>query len=107
MKRGDTYPPLTLNLTDSASASGIDLTAASSVHMEMQNAAKTTLIASMGMVIASVLFGYVKHNWSVAETSMPDTWSLEWEILWANGGIQTVPNDGQKSLQINSDIEGS
>lgn len=103
MKRNDTYPPLTVALSD---ASGpINLTAASAVHMEMKGAA--TLIASLACVIASPAGGVVQHNWSGSETNVADTWTLEWEILWAAGGVQTVPNDGQKSLAIVPDLENS
>lgn len=104
IKRFDTWPPVTIALSDASGA--INLTTASAVHMEMVNAAKSTLIASMGCPIASALGGVVTHTWVAAETAMVDTWSLEWEILWANGGVQTVPNDGVKSLAIIPDIEG-
>jgi hypothetical protein len=108
LKRFDTYPPLAVTLSD---ASGpIDLTLASAVHMEMQNVAKTTLIASLAMTIASAPGGYCKRNWTAGgtnETSMADTWSTEWEILWQNGGVQTVPNDGQKSIAIIADLENT
>lgn len=105
LKRFDTWPPVVVALAD---ASGpINLTTASAVHMEMQNAAKSTTMASLGMTIASAAGGVVTHTWVSAETSMMDTWSTEWEILWANGGVQTVPNDGQKSIAIVADIEDS
>lgn len=107
MKRNDTYPPLTVALSDLAGP--IDLTAASAVHMEMK-ANVGTLIASLGCTIASAAGGVIKRNWGtggLGETSMADTWSLEWEILWAAGGVQTVPNDGVRQLLIEPDIEAS
>jgi hypothetical protein len=105
LKRFDTWPPVVVALSDASGA--IDLTTASAVHMEMQNAAKSTTMASLGCAIASAAGGVIKHTWVAAETAMVDTWSAEWEILWANGGVQTVPNDGQRSIAIISDIEGS
>jgi hypothetical protein len=104
LKRGDTYPPLSVTLSDASGA--INLTNASAVHMEMK-AAAGTLIASLGCTIASAPGGFIQHAWAASETAMVDTWSLEWEILWQTGGIQTVPNDGVKSLAIIADIEGT
>jgi hypothetical protein len=106
LKRGDTYPPFSCNLTDSSGASAIDLTTASSVHLEMKSTAGT-LMASLGCTIPSPALGYVKHAWSATETAMVDTWTAELEILFANGGIQTVPNSGQFSIAIVPDIEGT
>jgi hypothetical protein len=105
LKRFDTWPPLTVTLSDASGA--INLTTASAVHMEMQNVAKSTTMASLGCPIASALGGVVTHTWVSSETAMVDTWSAEWEILWANGGVQTVPNDGVKSIAIVADIEGA
>lgn len=103
IKRFDTFPPMSITLSDNNGP--IDLTTASSVHMEMKSAVGT-IIPSLGCPIASAAGGFVKHTFVASETSMVDTWTLEWEIGWANGGIQTVPNDGVKSLAIIPDIEG-
>ena len=104
IKRGDTYPPLTVTLSDLNGP--INLTAASAVHLEMKSTVGT-LIASLGCVIASPAGGVIQRNWGTTETSMVDTWSMEWEILWAAGGIQTVPNDGIRQLLVEQDIEAS
>lgn len=105
MKQFDTFPPLTVSLSDTNGP--INLTTASAVAMRMQNAAKSTTMASLGCVIASAAGGVIQRNWGTGgtvETSMPDTWSLEWQVLWQAGGIQTVPNDGVKSLLIEADL---
>ncbi len=102
LKRFDTYPPISVTLSDQSGP--IDLTSASAVHMEMRST-QGTVIASLGCVIASAPGGFVQHTWIAAETSMADTWSTEWEILWQSGGVQTVPNDGVKSISIVPDIE--
>lgn len=103
IKRFDTWPPVTIALSDVNGA--INLTTASAVHMEMKSGVGT-IIPSLGCPIASALGGVVQHTWVASETSMVDTWQAEWEILWANGGVQTVPNTGQLSIAIIPDIEG-
>jgi hypothetical protein len=78
MKRNDTYPPISVTLSD---ASGpINLTAASAVHMEMKPTSGP-VVPSLACTSASVAGGVTRHNWSISETDTADTWSLEWEIL--------------------------
>ena|ERR1700733_15837104 len=107
IKAGDTYPPISANLTDSSGASAIDLTTASGVHLELQAQSGGTRIASLGCTIPSLTLGYVKHAWNPTETAMPDTWTGEFKINWASpsGAIQTVPNNGTFSIVINPPIE--
>lgn len=103
-KRFDTYPPLTVTLTDQNGP--IDLSTASSVHMEMKSSVGT-IIPSLAMASFSATSGVIQHTWVGSETSMADTWNLEWEIKWANGGVQTVPNTGIVAITIEQDIEVS
>ncbi len=104
-KRFDTYPPMFASLTDSNGI--INLSTASAVHMEMKSSTTGTIIPTLICVIASAAGGYVQHNWVASETSMADSWSAEFEILWANGGVQTVPNDGVKTILIEADLESA
>lgn len=103
-KRFDTYPPLGITL--SGASGPIDLSTASAVFMIMKSQAAGTVIASMLCASTIATAGYVKHYWNATETAMADTWLAEFEIHWAaSNGIQTVPNDSQKQILIETDLE--
>lgn len=103
MKRYDTYPPIFANLSDTNGI--INLSAASQIKMIMKAQTGGTVI-SASCAIASALGGVVSHTWLATEVNQLDTWNLEWEILWNTAsGVQTIPNDGYKTLLVEADLE--
>ena len=83
MKRGDTFPPLALTVTENALP--LDLTAA----------------------VADAAAGEIEYEWQAGDTDTSGEYNLEVEIEWAAGGFQTVPNAEYDSLTIMDDLGGT
>lgn len=101
LKQHDTAPTMTAVLNQASSV--IDLTNASSVLMLMTGqGGVATVVATMG--IASAQGGYVAYGWRSGDTATADTYNTEFQINWANGTIETVPNSGYNAILINPDL---
>jgi len=106
LKAHDTYPPLNVVLSDQNGA--INLATASQVKLIMKNTGIATQVLVTGtMAIASAAGGNVTYAWRAADTSWPDLYNVEFEIAWTAGGIETVPNDIYRQIQINQDLENA
>lgn len=105
MKQNDTRPSLfrSLGQTVNAVASYIPLTAASKVTMYFRNA-NNTYVMTGSCTIASAAGGVVRHDWVAAESATVGIYSAEFEILWNDGGIETVPNSGYFAIEFVDDI---
>lgn len=105
MKQNDTRPALyrSLGQTVNDVASYIPLTAASRVTMYFRNAAKTYVMVA-SCVIASAAGGVARHDWVAAESATTGIYEAEFEILWNDATIETVPNDGYFSIEFVDDI---
>ena len=100
MKRGDTYPPLVLVLSDENGP--VDLTAANSVTVIVKTAASPAM-EFVGTVTAP-LVGEVTYTWAAADTDTTGDYSVEAEVDWGVDGIQTFPNAGVETLTIGDDL---
>lgn len=104
MKRNDTAVPLYRSLTHATgalAATNIPLAAASRVRMFMSQSA---ILNTASCVIASAAGGVVRHDWVAVETASSGIFNCEYEILWNDGTIQTVPNSGYFSIEIVADL---
>lgn len=105
MKQNDTRPSLfrSLGQTVNGVASYIPLTAASKVTLYFRNAASTYIMTG-SCVIASAAGGVVRHDWVAAESATVGIFNAEFEILWNDAGIETVPNTGYFSIEFVDDL---
>lgn len=105
IKQHDTQPVLqaTLQQTISGATGGIDLTAATSVKLLLR-AALDNVAVSRPAIITTPAMGVVTVNWQAADTATADVFNAEFEITWANGGIQTVPNDSYFTVEVKADL---
>jgi hypothetical protein len=105
LKAHDTYPPLQVVLSD---ANGpINLTAASQVRVIMKGTTggSIALVTGVMTISASPVGGFAAYTWAAGDTAIPNTYNVEFEIAWTTGGIETVPNDIYRTVQINQDLE--
>lgn len=51
--------------------------------------------------------GCVTYTLTSTNSSVADTCSVEWEITWSGGGVQTFPNSTYGAIQFVADLEGS
>lgn len=106
MKRNDTWPPLEATLSDQDGA--IDLSTAEAIHIYLRS--ETLLIKTGPCEIVEAAAGKVKYLWEPAEGETPadlhtsGTYKMEFEITWADGNIQTVPNGSYLELSVVDDL---
>lgn len=103
IKKGDTYPPLTINVTEDGDP--IDLTAADAVKIILKTTAGTAL--TFTATITNAMGGVIQYAWQAGDTAIVGSYNAEVEIEWAAGQYQTVPNDSYDSVTIMQDLGGS
>lgn len=96
IKQGDTRPGMTAQLKDNEVP--IDLTAATSVTFKMAPDAGGSLTVDSPCVFIDRDTGIVMYEWTTGDTATVGFYNIEFEIVWADLGVETVPND---------DVEGN
>ncbi len=103
-KRGDTWPPLYRQLNESVNGGAlqpINLTTALSISYLMQSGATvvsqvvtnpTNLDVDANGLARNYSTGWVEVAWDANDLDIPGTYKFEFQITWAAGKIQTVPN---------------
>lgn len=103
IKQNDTWRPLEAVLVDLDGP--IDLTTASSVSLKMRGTKRTGAVTVSGLCqVVSALNGEIVHEWDASETAVADFYNAEFEIIWGDGHIQTVPNSGYFYIDIQDDL---
>lgn len=103
IKQNDTWPPLTSTLRGDGGVA-IDLTEASQVRILLKS--ETLTIKTGPVDIIDAPNGKISYEWEgasgedPADTAFPGTYQMEFEITWATGKVQSVPNDGYKELVV-------
>jgi len=99
IKKGATYPALTVQLLDNAGAA-VNLTTAASVYFTMENVhSGVKKINHAAAVISSATEGIVKYNWIAGDVDTVGEYLGEFEITWADGKKFFTPVE--QLLQIN------
>jgi hypothetical protein len=101
IKQHDTWPPLRATLK--ANNVAIDLTTATSVRLILQSPAPLTIIGVCS-IVSPATSGVVTYSWISSNTATVGTYNGEFEITWANGAIETVPNDNYFQVAIKADL---
>lgn len=103
LKRNDTFPPVAATLTDSNGA--INLSAATNVQIILKGTSGSPIVGICSIVNAAA--GQVQYTWTIGDTAVADIYSVEFEINWAAGGVQTVPNAAAQNqmIEIDADLE--
>lgn len=106
IKRGDTWPPVDAVLSDQDGP--INLTTATSVKLLFKTTTGSTTYSRV-CTITDAAAGKVRYAWtnldaSTGPTSAVNSFNIEWEITWSDGGVTTVPNVGYKTLSIVADL---
>lgn len=87
VKQHDTYPPLVATLSDLSGP--VDLTTATAVKLI---AVSLTHTITGACSISDPTNGVVSYAWVTGDTAFTGTYTLEFEVTWTGGGIQTFPN---------------
>lgn len=103
VKLGDTFPPVEAILESSTGSgfSPIDLTEAKKVLFLMKLG---VTVISGACTYPSPKTGNVIYKWKAGDTNTVGAYRLEWQIEWNSGGIESVPNEGYDSLEIQENL---
>jgi hypothetical protein len=108
LKKNDTRPMFVAALRDKAGTGAeepLDLTGATEVLFLMRlESATGPLVVTGTAEVTDAEEGVVQYEWSVGDTEISGTFVAEFQITWADGGIETVPNDGYVSIVITDDL---
>ena len=97
LKQNDTWPPLVATLTK-GDGSPIDLTTAGTVHIYMKAPAGSIRQGTCSITDAGQ--GVVSYTSGTADTAVPGTYRVEWDIDFGTGKRQTAPNDTYREILI-------
>jgi hypothetical protein len=103
IKQNDTASFITRDLKD-AFGSPVNVTG-SSVKFSMRvKPAGAVKVDGEDAVIVNAGTGRVRYEWLAANTDTADEYEAEFQVTYANGRIQTFPNDGHIPVVITDDI---
>jgi hypothetical protein len=99
-KRGDLKRPIVRKLreeitdeeTGTVYIQPIDLTGATTVELLLKDQAGASTGGGM-TTITNAQDGEVTYLTQAGDTATVRTWIMEYEITWADGGIETIPNE--------------
>lgn len=102
IKRGDTSPSILANLI-SGDGGAANLTGATvRFHMRAQGA-QTAIVAAPAIIVSGTS-GQVRYDWQPADTATAGRFEAEWQVTYADGTIETFPNNGVEQIRITPDI---
>ena len=105
IKQNDTASFLTRDLKDAFGAP-VNVTGASVVFSMRVKPAGTMKITRQDGVVVNAGIGRVRYEWASdgSDTNTADEYEGEFQVSYANGKIQTFPNDGHIPIVITDDV---
>jgi hypothetical protein len=105
IKQNDTASFLTRDLKDAFGAP-VNVTGASVVFSMRVKPAGTIKVNAQTAVIVTGGTGRVRYEWASdgSDTNTADEYEGEFQVSYANGKIQTFPNDGHIPIVITDDV---
>jgi hypothetical protein len=103
IKQNDTASFLTRDLKDAFGAP-VNVTGAAVKFSMRVKPAGTIKVDDEDAVIVTAGTGRVRYEWTAANTDTADEYEAEFQVTYANGKIQTFPNDGHIPVMITDDI---
>jgi len=102
IKQNDTSPALLATLQD-ADGIAVNITGAA-IRFHMRQIGSTAVDVDAAAVIVTALDGLVRYDWQAADTATIGSYQAEIEVTYADGTIETFPNDGYIRVEIIKDI---
>ena len=105
-KRGDTAPPVTDTLEDGSGAA-VDLTGATvKFHAVDRLAVAVVASGTVTMIGGGPLdtTGGVQYQQIAADVDVAQDLLVEWQVTFADGRVETWPNDDQAVWRITPDL---
>ncbi len=101
IKRGDTRPALEVALQEQ---DGTPLVLDGATVRLILRSRQGVKINRAPMVIADAETALARYAWQAGDTDTAGTFEAECEVTFADGGVETVPNEGYISVRINADL---
>jgi hypothetical protein len=102
IKQNDTKPIISATLIN-GDGSVANLTGAS-VAFKMRKFGETASTVDSAATIASAANGEVTYSWIASNTTTVGSYEGEFQVTYADGGIQTFPNSRYIEIEIVDDI---
>ena len=103
IKQNDTASFITRDLKDAFGAP-VNVTGATVKFSMRVKPAGTVKVDDQDAVIVTAGTGRVRYEWTAANTNTADEYEGEFQVTYANGKIQTFPNDGHIPIVVTDDI---
>ena len=103
IKENDTASFITRDLKDAFGAP-VNVTGASVVFSMRVKPAGSLKVTRQTCAIVAAGTGRVRYEWIAADTDAADEYEGEFQVTYANGRIQTFPNDGHIPVVVTDDI---
>ena len=103
IKANDTASFITRDLKDAFGAP-VNVTGAAVKFSMRVKPAGTVKVDDQDAVIVTAGTGRVRYEWTAANTNTADEYEGEFQVTYANGKIQTFPNDGHIPIVVTDDI---
>ena len=103
IKQNDTASFLTRDLKDAFGAP-VNVTGAAVKFSMRVKPAGTVKVDDEDAVIVTAGTGRVRYEWTATNTNTADEYEGEFQVTYANGKIQTFPNDGHIPIVVTDDI---
>lgn len=102
IKRNDTSPAILAQLVD-GNDDPVLLTGAT-IRFHMKSVQKSTFILDEAASIDDEDNSIVRYDWDASDTEASGVYRAEFEVTYADGSIETFPNDGYISVIITDDL---
>ena len=103
IKENDTASFLTRDLKDAFGAP-VNVTGAAVVFSMMVKPAGSLKVTRQVCAVVAAGTGRVRYEWIADDTDTADEYEGEFQVTYANGKIQTFPNDGHLPIVVTDDI---
>lgn len=102
IKRGDTSPALVYALEP---AGEVILTGASAVFsMRPRTGGALVVDRAPAVIVTATGSPTLRHDWAPGDTALAGAHWAEFEVTYADGAIETLPNDGHITVIITQDL---
>ena len=99
IKRGDTSPAIRYALEPAT----VVLTGAT-VRFQMRARNGAVLMDAAALVVTATGTPTVEYSWQAGDTATAGLYEAEFRVTYADGKIETFPNDGFIPVRVNEDV---
>jgi hypothetical protein len=109
IKQNDTRPVYAVQLLDrfgTPTQTPLDLTNATRVKFKMRKSGTSGVPkVDVDMTITDRTTGKCEHVWAPTDLDTVGSYDVEFEITWADAGVETVPNAGYLTVKVVDDLD--